>query len=138
MLTASVELPGQVGSSAAARRFVVTQLAEWTYLGSVDDVLIVATELVNNAVRYTHGGVLLRLSLSEGCLRLEVGDDSSAVPAPRQPGPDGGFGLHVVEKICTNWGVELLNQGKIVWCECLRPGDQPRPEPTGEAPLTDR
>jgi hypothetical protein len=35
----------------------------------------------------------------------------------RQPGADGGWGLRLVERLTTQWGVLRCASGKVVWCE---------------------
>ena len=63
--------------------------------------------------------MLLRLTAQGGCLRLEVADGSSEEPVRHDhPGLDGGFGLLLVERLCTRWGVEHVGDGKYVWCDC--------------------
>jgi anti-sigma regulatory factor (Ser/Thr protein kinase) len=118
MMSATTWLPQENRSGAAARRFVSEQLRQWRYRGPYDDVLIVTTELVSNALRHAHSAVVIQLSLDHACLRLQVGDDSPAEPVRRMPDADGGYGLNIVNQVCTRWGVEHVAGGKIVWCEC--------------------
>jgi hypothetical protein len=129
VLSVSTWLPEQPGSGAAARRFVTDHLHQWRYRGPYDDVLIVTTELVNNAVRHAQSAVVLRIALDESCLRLEVGDDSDTDPVLRDPGPDGGYGLNIVSTVCTRWGVNHVAGGKIVWCECTTDATAPLVSP---------
>jgi anti-sigma regulatory factor (Ser/Thr protein kinase) len=118
MMSATTWLPQETRSGGAARRFVSEQLRQWRYRGPYDDVLIVTTELVSNALRHARSAVVLQLSLDRACLRLQVGDDSEARPVRRAPDADGGYGLNIVNEVCTRWGVEHVAGGKIVWCEC--------------------
>ena len=118
MLSASTRLPVSPSSGAAARQFVAKRLDEWGYRQSYDDILIVAAELVSNAIRHGSAPVLLRLATQQGCVRLEVTDGSAEEPVLHEPGPEGGFGLLIVERLCTRWGVEHVGDGKFVWCDC--------------------
>ncbi|MBB5867357.1 anti-sigma regulatory factor (Ser/Thr protein kinase) [Allocatelliglobosispora scoriae] len=119
MKTATIQLPPDTSSSEAARRFVRSRLDEWAYAGVHDDVIIATAELVSNAVRHVGSPVRVRLRLDGGCLRLEVGDDSSTEPTLRAPDVNGGFGLTLVDSVCQRWGVDQVpDDGKIIWCDC--------------------
>jgi anti-sigma regulatory factor (Ser/Thr protein kinase) len=89
-----------------------------------DDVLLLVTELVANAVR--HGGVgpdqCLRIELRWWPRRVRVevvdpGDNLARVrPRPITDGP-GGWGLVLVERIAARWGVGHGAPGTCVWFE---------------------
>ena len=86
-----------------------------------DDVIaiavLVATELVTNAVLYAPGVIELRATLTGTRLRIEVGDSSPVLPSLREPGA-GGRGLQIVEQLSTGWGaVREHGTGKTTWCE---------------------
>ena len=71
-----------------------------------DDVLLVASELVTNAVHHTSGAVHVSAWLSnEDRWRVEVDDESTAEPSPRSrgdsPAVPGGLGLHIVDAAAT-------------------------------------
>ncbi|GLW07434.1 ATP-binding protein [Microtetraspora sp. NBRC 13810] len=85
----------------------------------VDDALVMATELVANAVRHTRSGhpgghlTVLIGYRGDGTARIEVIDEGAAtVPAPREPDhetPDeSGRGLWLVQALSREWGVRLL------------------------------
>jgi anti-sigma regulatory factor (Ser/Thr protein kinase) len=114
-----MDLPGGTASGRAARAFVAERLAGWNVADPHGDVLILVSELVNNAVQHGSGPVTLTLELIGDRLRVEVHDASTWLPAPRQPDPHGGLGLHVVAQLCVSWGADSHGAGKVVWCECL-------------------
>jgi anti-sigma regulatory factor (Ser/Thr protein kinase) len=119
VLTAHKELGSGAGSLAVARQFVSVTLESWGLTGRHGEVEVVVSELVSNAVR--HGGQPVRLTvqLRGNCVRLGVSDHNPAEPVPREAGPDGGFGMAIVEKLCTQWNTEQISgDGKTVWCEC--------------------
>lgn len=90
---------------------------------SRDDLELLVTELVTNAVR--HGGATsdrpLRLKLRRraGRIRVEVLDPGSEFVFSRPANGDsqGGWGLVLVDRIATRWGVRPLPSGKCVWFE---------------------
>jgi anti-sigma regulatory factor (Ser/Thr protein kinase) len=88
-----------------------------------DDLRLLVSELVTNSVR--HGGVTdlgvvsLRLSCGQDVLRVEVEDPGPGF-VPRSPAPSpnrtSGFGLVLVERLTSRWGVDV--SGPIrVWFE---------------------
>jgi signal transduction histidine kinase len=89
-----------------------------------DDLLLLASELVSNAVR--HGGVepgqavRVALRLREGLLRLEVTDPGGQFTRARvreRRDETGGWGLFLVDRIATRWGVRRTSTGTAVWFE---------------------
>ncbi|HUP76052.1 MAG TPA: ATP-binding protein [Acidimicrobiales bacterium] len=103
-----------------ARRFA----REWAVAHAVpppvvDDIELVVSELVTNAVR--HGAPPIELDLVEdsgGAIRCEVYDASADVPRMKAA-PDhlGGFGLRIVDSRTTSWGSSPVAEGKKVWFE---------------------
>lgn len=100
-------------------------LADRVAPDSLDDVLLVATELVSNAVR--HGGAgsgagrRSRLDvtwrLDHDAVVIAVRDPSRALPKvrPLDVFRTGGRGLAIVSAIASDWGVRRLRTGKQVW-----------------------
>ena len=108
---------------AAARRFVVSALEHWGVRDDFDDLPLVTSELVTNAVRHAASDVVVSIDLSSSCVRVEVSDVSPKVPllGALDVAHDGGWGLHIVEQLSTRWGLEPRLPGKTVWCELARP-----------------
>ena len=116
----SLRLPRSPESASTARRGV-GRLAERLDRETLEDVRLLVTELVTNSVRHAkHGAVVgLDVYLSEGGVRIEVSDAGSGfIPRPRTPdqGAEGGWGLHLVERLADRWGVSRENQ-TLVWLE---------------------
>jgi anti-sigma regulatory factor (Ser/Thr protein kinase) len=84
-----------------------------------DDILLVFSELVTNAVRHGGGSGRVGVEHSRGVTHLEVRDRAAAPPAPPAPGPttrpEGGFGLRIVGELSTDWGWRAERDGKVVW-----------------------
>ena len=111
--SAAVELPGGLQASAAARGVVADTLSGVASRGELDDLLIMVTELVNNAV--VHGGagdagerVLVHVAAADERLRAEVSSRGAAfeLRAPSAVDEPGGFGLLLVDQLSSRWGVD--------------------------------
>lgn len=104
-----------------ARGFVSVQLAGWSIDAAVvGDAVLVASELVTNALRHGRAPRRLELELSSERLRIAVGDAGPGRPLQRRLGPDreGGRGLALLEALGADWGFEPKPvAGKRVWCE---------------------
>ena len=86
--------------------------------GTVDEVVLVASELVTNAVVHARSAPLFKAVFDDGWLRLEVHDDSADPPTMRAPRHDG-YGLHIVSQLADGWGWTPTDPGKHVWVEML-------------------
>ena len=106
---------------ADARSYVATVVAT---AGSPvsDDLLLVTSELVTNAVRHGEGEVEVRVEVGPGTVRLEVLDEGHVVvqePPGIMPvtGP-GGWGLQLVRAVSQAWGSGFDPHGRtLVWAE---------------------
>ncbi|MFF0204662.1 ATP-binding protein [Streptomyces sp. NPDC005017] len=130
---------------ARARHLVATSLRALDRTDALDDALLVASELVTNAIRHApRGPVSLELFVQEASFALEVTDHSPEPPVLRPtsaPGitaiTEGGRGLRLVAALAQNWGYRRNTDGtKTVWCRfaCtarppVAPPDSPRPMP---------
>ncbi|QFY08841.1 ATP-binding protein [Nonomuraea phyllanthi] len=110
-------LPKEIGSITAARGIARRVLTECGYQGHHEDVLLVVSELVTNALVHGDGPPSLRMRGSASKVRIEVSDEGERLPEPREPGPANGWGLHVVRLLSTGWGISPRDGGKVVWCE---------------------
>lgn len=66
------------------------------------NLLLVVSELVTNAIRHAGGATVLRLSADSHSLRVTVEDPSPALPRQRTPdltGRTGGFGWPMVQHL---------------------------------------
>ncbi len=114
-------------SVTAARHFAVATLKTWGLAGLCDDIGLVASELVTNALRHSlpacpeervRASIRLRLLRAAPYVLCGVVDSGTALPRRREPDyiAETGRGLHIVESFSTRWGWTRLGpSGKIVW-----------------------
>jgi anti-sigma regulatory factor (Ser/Thr protein kinase) len=116
----AVTLPASAGSSARARQVVGDAASTWGLSDdAADDAALVVTELVSNAVDHATGPVGLTVTRTASGIRIEVADQSSALPQPRPVQVDSarGRGLIIVAALSRSWGSEPTARGKVVWAE---------------------
>jgi anti-sigma regulatory factor (Ser/Thr protein kinase) len=115
--------PESVSTAPAVRRWI-RQSAHGLDRGLREDTVLLATELVTNAVRHGRGDVTVRLWTGPDVVRVEVSDAN-----PRRPEPGGydldaedGRGLLIVGALSSRWGTAPLpgGAGKTVWFELDR------------------
>jgi anti-sigma regulatory factor (Ser/Thr protein kinase) len=117
------ELPGGAAAAVEVRRAVVARDGE---LPSAvrEDVLLLVTELVTNAVRHAgvgpDGSLQVELRRWRQRVRVEVADPGpgpALVPTRSDvPGP-GGWGLVLVDRLAARWGVARGPSRTCVWFE---------------------
>jgi anti-sigma regulatory factor (Ser/Thr protein kinase) len=117
-LEASVELPREPASAVRSRRFVRDTLAGWGWPDD-ENALLVVSELVTNAVVHAASPAVVYLRARGAVLRIEVADRGAGSPEPRSPAPEvaGGRGLLLVDALADAWGIDPLDEGKVVWAE---------------------
>jgi anti-anti-sigma regulatory factor len=106
------------GGSAWCRRFVRETLARWSLDSYRTPALVVATELVENAIQFGRGEPTLRIEYHSRRLTIAVGDDNPDVPVRREAadGTTTISGLGLVTTLSSAWGSSpSASGGKIVW-----------------------
>lgn len=125
----AMRTPGiEPGSVSAARRFTTLTMTRWGLAERGDDVAIVVSELLSNALR--HGlpplaegrpdrPIRLGLVHSGPSVLCAVADPSDELPVPREAGwlDESGRGLHVIASLSDQWGSCMARgrPGKVVW-----------------------
>jgi anti-sigma regulatory factor (Ser/Thr protein kinase) len=109
--------PPDASVVAVIRAAVRAQVGRRLPAPRVDEVILVVSELVTNAVVHARTPFEVVLSEVDGRCRFAVSDGSRDPPDPApRPGP-GGFGLRLVSQLTTRWGYDLHPTGKTIWCE---------------------
>ncbi len=116
----SCGFPAESVAVTTARHVVRERYGGCGPLDSVDDLELVVTELVANAVAASapESRVRLRIHhLQQAVLLVEVFDEALAVPkrrCPQELGEDGR-GLLLVTELSLAWGWHRVDGGKVVW-----------------------
>ncbi|KOV76138.1 MULTISPECIES: ATP-binding SpoIIE family protein phosphatase [unclassified Streptomyces] len=114
----------------AARGFVRGCLGDWGLADLSDDLELIASELVTNALIHAGSDVDLRLRASRDRVRLEVRDSDSDPPVPTaysltdegSARAEHGRGLYLVDALAHTWNTSPSGRGKTVWLEMEIPG----------------
>ncbi|MGW0534282.1 ATP-binding protein [Streptomyces sp. NPDC003032] len=129
---ASVALPARYEAVGSARQFTRKTLGQWDLEERFDDIALVVSELVTNALRHAlpadtpreHPDPPVRLHLMRWASRLvcAVRDPSDDSPVTREADDDfsaeSGRGLFLVDSFSDGWGWHPLAgtlRGKVVW-----------------------
>ncbi|HEU4974534.1 MAG TPA: ATP-binding protein [Baekduia sp.] len=87
-------------------------------------VSLLTSEVVGNAVRHSGGvevgdRIVFHARLSKDHIRVEVADHGPCFD-PEVRHEAEGFGLRLVDKLASRWGVERTARGCLVWFEVDR------------------
>ncbi len=88
-----------------------------------DDLELIVSELVTNAVRAGSPTVRVALSVERTRVVVRVSDEAAGWPQQRAAGVNdpGGRGLPLVSALSATWGVRPAACGKVVWAELAVP-----------------
>jgi hypothetical protein len=114
-------------SVRAARDFTTATVQRWGVAQRCEDITIVVSELLTNALRHAlpdssetrpRSSVRLGLLQPGPSVLCAVADPSRRAPVPKDPGllAETGRGLHVVAALADAWGYTTPSDiGKVVW-----------------------
>jgi len=117
-----LELPATLEAAYAARRALLAHDGALPALVR-DDVLLLLTELVTNAVRHadTAPGPIVRVEIGlwSDTVRVTVWDEGRGFTYATASSSDetGGWGLLLVDRIADRWAVAPSPAGTRVWFE---------------------
>jgi anti-sigma regulatory factor (Ser/Thr protein kinase) len=109
----------RVESVAEARRFVSREIG-----ALVDATLatVLTSEIAGNAVLHARTSFQIRVLRGSQAVRVEVVDhEPDLLFTRREPSQNGGHGLHIVNKLADDWGVESRPDEKVDWFELRLP-----------------
>ncbi|MET9447995.1 ATP-binding protein [Streptomyces cinerochromogenes] len=129
---ASCALPARFEAVREARRFTRGTLEQWDVGDRFDDICLVVSELVTNALRHAVPSAPCRTEVHQSSVRLHlmrwserlvcaVRDPSHETPVPRDSddfSAESGRGLFLVDSFADSWGWHPLAgalDGKVVW-----------------------
>jgi anti-sigma regulatory factor (Ser/Thr protein kinase) len=109
--------PPAARSVPEARRAVSATLFEWGMDGLVDTVVLLASEIVTNAVLHARTDLTVSVSTEGSGVRVTVLDGSPVPPALRHHSATSttGRGIQLLDMLADSWQAELSPQGKAVW-----------------------
>lgn len=103
-----------------ARRTVSRQLQAWGITAQIDDLQLLVSELVTNALQHVGGPIGLLLVTTPRGLRVEV-CDGNAIDLPTHAEANdfalGGRGVPLIAAVASQWGVVSSGNGKTIWAE---------------------
>lgn len=120
-----LQLPQTTESVRRARRTIAAFLDPGEVPASVvDDLLLLVSELVTNAVVHAGSPAVVRLDADLDRIKVAVADrDADGSPGTVvEPDPlsSSGRGVLLVDRLAARWGVEPHCEGKTVWFELPR------------------
>jgi anti-sigma regulatory factor (Ser/Thr protein kinase) len=121
MPTRSRAVPSLPAAFVEARRFVRETAGAAVSTQVLDDALLLTSELVTNAVRHgsSEDPIEVTVSVDDRILRVAVRDQGPGFD-PYEPGVRsevGGWGLDLVRRLSSRWGVDRGGGGTDVWFE---------------------
>jgi anti-sigma regulatory factor (Ser/Thr protein kinase) len=124
--SAQLLLPRDSTSPSVAREFARSSGCQVHGSDSLDDALLLISELVTNSVRYGGPPIVLALDCDgEGThVRVRDGDPTLPEPVDVDGSAESGRGMTLVQLLSTTWGahpvVDDHGSGKEVWFELRR------------------
>ncbi len=109
--------------SPARARQAAAEIASQEALGPVsDDLALVVSELVTNAVRHAESPLRLEIQTGEHRVVVAVADGSVSPPVARvaDDESEGGRGMALVDLLAAETGVRPHPAGKTVWAALPR------------------
>jgi len=119
---ATLTLVAEPAAAKDARTWIGTLAGSLVSGERLNDLRLVVTEIVTNAIRHGDpgGSLVLAATPKDGYLCVQVTDDGPGIaPRPRAlvPDEDGGFGLFLVERLTRRWGLTRERGRTRVWFE---------------------
>lgn len=102
-------LPAEPGSAGEGRTLLRRCFTDWDLVAMIEDVQLVLSELITNAVRHAGPPMVVTVSCADLMVEIAVSDGSATLPSLRSPRSDLGTDLSRV--LATEAGIgELLDE----------------------------
>lgn len=110
-------LPPNDHSAAQGRRFVRKVLLSCALPHVVDTAVLLASELITNAVLHGRSEVELTVEITGAGVKVSAADMNSRMPVMQSADEHAldGRGIAIVNLLASSWGVTSTDDGKIVW-----------------------
>ncbi len=114
----TLHLEPVVESTPVARHWVAAHLRDLP-ADVTGCATLLTSELVTNAVLHAATPLCVTLHILPDRIRVDVADGNPAFPSIKEYGKDAatGRGLTLFNTLASNWGVQAVDGGKIVWFE---------------------
>jgi GAF domain-containing protein len=114
----TLRLEPVVASTPMARHWIKAHLRD-VPAEVADCAALLTSELVTNAVLHAGTPLSVTLHLMYDRIRVDVADGNPAMPGIKDYGTDAatGRGLTLFDTLASEWGVQIVAGGKIVWFE---------------------
>lgn len=115
---------------SGVREFVRVVATRWGLDMLADELELLVSEVVTNALIHARSGVDVRMRKYDDRLRVDVRDNDPRPPIPavilnvEESGNDeaeSGRGLFIVDAIASAWGSSPTGRGKTTWFEIAVP-----------------
>ena len=118
-----------VESTPTARHWIAAHLRDLP-ADVIGCAALLTSELVTNAVLHAATPIGVTLHILPGRIRVDVADGNPSFPSLKAYGREAatGRGLTLFNTLASNWGVQAVDGGKIVWFEL--PVDYPVSPPS--------
>jgi anti-sigma regulatory factor (Ser/Thr protein kinase) len=124
-----MDLDGSPHCPAAARALAADVVADLHLEPVADDLALVVSELVTNAIRYAQPPVEIEIETTDDEVTVAVADGSPGRPLVKDADDEaeGGRGLTLIDRLAAETGVRPQPPGKTVWAALHRrcTGDDP-------------
>jgi anti-sigma regulatory factor (Ser/Thr protein kinase) len=114
----TLHLEPVVESTPVARHWIAAHLRDLPP-EVVECAGLLTSELVTNAVLHAGTPLCVTLHILPGRIRIDVADGDTSLPSIKDYGREAatGRGLTLFKTLASNWGVQPVEGGKIVWFE---------------------
>ncbi|MEO6713025.1 MAG: ATP-binding protein [Mycobacteriales bacterium] len=122
MWRGEIGLAGDPTSAREARAFVRMALHERVPEATLDDALLLSSEMVSNVIRHAGTPLTLSVEIHRGYLRMTVTDgaqpfESASDVSGQSAERESGRGMGIIASLSRRWGVGSTPIGKSIWAE---------------------